>query len=249
MYKSTGTADETLFGDSPVPRYAQLAALFRRRIERGLWPPGQQVPTLDSLTAEFGVARVTVRQAINLLARDGLVSPQRGRGTFVTGRPASRAGLRLATSLASLADMYRDDEPKLTLIEEAAAMPRLLPEDGTPAPRYRFMRRVHSRAGEAYCAISIYLDERIFRRAPARFRRHTVIPVLLDLPGVKIARAWQTLSIGTADVEVARLIGMPVNAPVAEVRRVCRDPAGTVIYLGEVTYRGDYIHLEMDLKS
>ena len=40
---------------------------------------------------------------------------------------------------------------------------------------------------------------------------------------------------------------MPVNAPVAEVRRVCQDPDGTVIYLAEVTYRGDYIHLEMDL--
>jgi GntR family transcriptional regulator len=83
--------------------------------------------------------------------------------------------------------------------------------------------------------------------APQRFRRRTVIPVLLDLPGVVISRAWQTLAIGTADFEVARLIGMPVNAPVAEVRRVCRDAEGVVIYLGEVTYRGDYIHLEMDL--
>ena len=126
-------------------------------------------------------------------------------------------------------------------------MPALTPADGTAAPRYRFLRRVHSRDGEAYCAISIYLDERVFRKAPARFRRHTVIPVLLDLPGVAIAKAWQTLRIGTADVEAAQLIGMPVNAPVAEVRRVCRDAAGTVIYLGEITYRGDYIHLEMDL--
>ena len=72
--------------------------------------------------------------------------------------------------------------------------------------------------------------------------------MLLDLPGVRIAHAWQTLTIGTADVEVARLIGMPVNAPVAEVRRVCHDATGTVIYLGEVTYRGDYVHLEMDLE-
>jgi GntR family transcriptional regulator len=106
---------------------------------------------------------------------------------------------------------------------------------------------VHSRDGEAYCVISIYLDERVFRRAASRFRRHTVVPVLLSLPGVRIAEAWQTLAIGTADADVASLIGMPVNAPVAEVRRVCRDAEGTVIYLGEVTYRGDYIHLEMDL--
>jgi GntR family transcriptional regulator len=247
MYK-TGAGAEGLFGDSPVPRYAQLAALFRRRIERGIWPSGGQLPTLEALMAEFGVARVTVRQAINLLTREGLVAAHRGRGTFVTALPEQRTGLRLATTLTAIADIYRHDEPTLTLIDDAAGTPRLAPGEGTPAPRYRFLRRVHSRDGEAYCAISIYLDERVFRKAPARFRRHTVIPVLLDLPNVRIARAWQTLTIGTADVEVARLIGMPVNAPVAEVRRVCQDASGTVIYLGEVTYRGDYVRLEMDLK-
>lgn len=238
---------ERLFGDSPLPRYAQLSALFRRRIERGFWPPGSQLPTLEALTVEFGVARVTVRQAINLLAREGLLSAHRGRGTFVNRPPRRREGLRLATTLAAIADIYRGDEPTLTLIDEAAASPRLTPEDGKAAPRYRFLRRVHSRDGEAYCVISIYLDDRVFRRSPARFRRHTVVPVLLDLPGVRVARAWQTLTIGIADVDVARLIGMPVNAPVAEVRRVCQDANGTVIYLGEVTYRGDYIRLEMDL--
>lgn len=241
------TRDDTLFGDSPVPRYAQLAALFRRRIERGVWPPGSQLPTLEHLTSEFGVARVTVRQAVQRLVQEGLVSAQRGRGTFVTAHPGRGSGLKLATSLASLADMYRDDEPKLTLIEETHAMPRLDAADGTAARRYRHLKRVHTRDGVAYCVISIYLDERVFRLAPQRFRRQTVIPVLLELPGVTVARAWQTLSIGSADVEVARLIGMAVNAPVAEVRRVCRDSDGVVIYLGEVTYRGDYIHLEMDL--
>jgi GntR family transcriptional regulator len=41
---------------------------------------------------------------------------------------------------------------------------------------------------------------------------------------------------------------VPVNAPVAEVRRVFTDKKRRVIYLGEVTYRGDFIHVEMDLK-
>ena len=49
-------------------------------------------------------------------------------------------------------------------------------------------------------------------------------------------------------MEVAGHLSIPINAPVGEVRRVCTAPDGTVIYLGEVTYRGDYVHLEMDLK-
>jgi len=247
MHKSPAGGAAALFRDSPVPRYAQLADVFRQRIARNVWPPGTRLPTLEALMGEFSVARVTVRQAMELLARDGLVSAERGRGTFVIAQPVRDKRLLLQTTLQALADVYRDDTPNLTLIDEAAATPRLFPEDARPAPRYRFMRRVHSRNGEAYCVISIYLDERVFRMAPRRFRRETVIPVLLDLPKVRIVRAWQTLEIGTADVPVARHLGINVNAPVAEVRRVCRAKDETVLYLGEVTYRGDYIHLAMDL--
>jgi GntR family transcriptional regulator len=236
------------FGASPIPRYVQLADLMRQRIARGVWAGGGRLPSLEELMREFDVARVTVRQAVDLLSREGLVSAQRGRGTFVTGQPASRErAIPLETSLRSLAEVYRHDKPKLTLIEEASASPRLEAKDGAPAPRYRFMRRVHSRDGQPYCVISIYLDERVFRRAPARFRRETVIPVLLDLK-TRVARAHQTLRIGAADVETAGHLGVPVNSPVADVRRVFRAPDGTVLYLGEVTYRGDYVVLEMDLK-
>jgi GntR family transcriptional regulator len=236
------------FGDSPVPRYSQLADLFRGRISRGIWAKGQALPTIEQLTREFDVARVTVRQAINLLAREGLVSPERGRGTYVNSVPQRSPSLRLGMTLRDLADVYRHDKPQLTLIEQASAMPRLVPEDGKPAPSYHFMRRVHSRNGERYCVISIYVDQRIFKKAATRFRKETIIPVLLDIPGLKIARASQTIEIGKADMEVARHLGVAVNTPVAEVRRVCKTADGTVIYLGEVTYRGDYIHLEMDLK-
>ena len=238
-----------IFGDSPVPRYAQLADVLRGRIARGQWSTGDQLPTLDALVEEFDVARVTVRQAIELLEREGLISAQQGRGTFVTGVPRGRdRSLRLQTTLAELAEVYRHDKPRLTLIEEAAAMPALDPDDGKPARRYHFMRRVHSRDDIPYCVISIYIDNHVFRMAPSRFRRETVIPVLLDLPHVRIARASQTLGVSSADVEVAGFLGIPVNAPVAEVRRVCTNEAGTVVYLGLVTYRGDFVHLEMDLK-
>ena len=237
-----------LFRDSPVPRYAQLADILRQRIGRGVWSMRQTLPSLDALVGEFGVARVTVRQAVELLAREGLLSPQQGRGTFVTGNPAQDRWLRLETSLRDLANVYRDDKPKLTLIEETSATPPLQPRDGRPAPRYHFMRRVHSRNGQAYCVISIYLDERVFRLAPRRFRRETVIPVLLELPGVRVAKARQTLAISSADVAIAGHLDIAVNAPVAEVRRVFSAADGTVLYLGEVTYRGDYIHFEMDLK-
>jgi GntR family transcriptional regulator len=236
-----------IFSDSPVPLYSQLADLLRQRVLRGVWGPGAKVPSLEALTAEFQVARVTVRQAIDILTREGLLLPQRGRGTFVTDQVRPERSLTLETSLHGLADAYRNDKPKLTLLEESGVQPMLTAIDGLAAPAYHFMRRVHSRDEQAYCTASIFIDQRAFRLAPKRFRQETVVPVLMDLPEVEIASARQTLRISTADVEIARLLNVPVSSPVAEVRRICLSPVGTVLYLGQITYRGDFIQFEMQL--
>jgi len=237
-----------IFGSTPIPRYVQLADLFRQRVDKGEWQPGRKLPSIDELMSQFDVARVTVRQAIALLADEGLLSPERGRGTFVTEKAGARRRLRVETTLGDLVDMYRGDRPEHSTLEESEAAPAFRPTDGIPAPKYFHMRRVHSRDGERYCVIAIYIDHRVFRRAPGRFRRELVLPVLTSLPGLKIASGRQTLTISKADVETSRLLGIPLNAPMAEVRRVLCDDSGTIIYLADVSYRGDYIHLEMDLR-
>ena len=232
-----------------LPLYAQLAELFRQRIAKGVWKQGDRLPSLEQLAAEFQVACVTVRQAIERLARDGLLSPQRGRGTFVTGAPQDDRWLRVETTLHSLAEVYRDTRPKILNIDEATRAPQLNAADGVAAKQYVYMRRIHSRQGRPYCVISIYLDAAIFALAPKRFRAETVIPLLMNLPTVRIVSARLVLTIATADLEVARHLGIAANAPVAEVRRVFTGPKRRVIYLGEVTYRGDFVHMEIDLKS
>jgi GntR family transcriptional regulator len=236
------------FLESPVPRYAQLADLMRQRIARGTWPRGHRLPSLEVLMAEFGVARVTVRQAVEVLAREGLVSPQQGRGTFVTGAPPRERIINVVTTLDALARVFEDTQPKIVNIDESVGSPPQAEGEGRPAASYAFMRRVHARDGKPYCVINIWLDETIFRQSPAAFRSQTVIPLLKAMPGVHIAAAHQVLTIASADMEVARLLELPMNAPVAEVRRVFKDAAGTVIYLADVTYRGDAIRLEMDLQ-
>ena len=236
------------FQDSPIPRYAQLAHLMRQRIARGTWPREHRLPSLEELMEEFGVARVTVRQAVDVLAREGLLSAQQGRGTFVTGTPPRERIINVFTTLEELARVYEDTQPKIVNIDESVSSAPIDMAEGAPAPSYAFMRRVHSRDGRPYCVIDIYLDERIFRLAPQAFRAKTVIPLLTAMKEVRISTAHQVMTLSTADMDVAQLLDVPVNSPVAEVRRIFKDAGGTVIYLADVTYRGDAIRLEMDLK-
>jgi GntR family transcriptional regulator len=240
------------FSESAIPRYLQIADLLRRRIARGVWKNGEKVPSLEALMAEFGVARVTVRQAVDVIAREGLVSPQRGKGTFVTGTPPRRQWQRewqtVHASVDALAQAFQDTQPRIVTIDESISDAPLRPDDGVSAGRYVYMRRVHSEKDEPYCVIEIYIDEAIFRRAPERYRSEAVIPLLADLSDHGISQARQVLTIGNADMDVARLLNMHAGDSVVEVRRVFTDRDGRVIYLGEVTYRGDSFRLEMDLE-
>ena len=234
--------------ESHVPKYAQIADAIRQRISRGVWSIGSRLPANEELAREFGVSRITIRQAVDLLQREHVLDARQGSGTYVIGGPVDDRWLRVETSLASLSSVYSDTSPQIINIEEGMALPTLREEDGTPAESYVFMRRLHSREGRAYCVIAIYLDEKIFRTDPERFRNEVVIPILASMRKPAVASARQVLTIGRADLEVAKLLDVPLNAPVAEVRRVFNDANGRVLYLGEVVYRGDFVRIEMDLK-
>lgn len=232
-------------GSSPL--YRQVADVVRQRIVKGIWDIGTQIPSLTELAAEFDVALITVRQAVALLAQEGLVRAQRGRGTHVVGRPPVHPRIRIETSLASLAEVYRANPPGLRLLEEGESMPVLHPDEGRPAARYHYIRRVHVSQRLANSVISLWLDDGIFRLSPRRFRKELIIPALLDLAGDRIAQATQTLTVSTAGPEVAQALAISENAPVAEVRRVVCDHAGTVLYVCDIVYRSDYVKLEVNL--
>lgn len=80
---------------NPLPAYAQLAQLLRGRISSGEYPPGSRLPAESSLAQSFGVSAMTARQAVGVLAEEGLVKRVQGSGTFVrkVGVVASNFGL------------------------------------------------------------------------------------------------------------------------------------------------------------
>jgi len=69
----------------PVPRYRQIAAIIRERIERGELEPSRPIPSEVQIEQEFGVARATARKAVALLRDWGLVVTVPGMGTYVAG--------------------------------------------------------------------------------------------------------------------------------------------------------------------
>jgi GntR family transcriptional regulator len=76
----------TVDHDGKVPLYLQIAAILREAIGRGDYPPGRPIPSETRLMQEHGVARLTARKAVRVLADEGLVEVVRGRGAYVAER-------------------------------------------------------------------------------------------------------------------------------------------------------------------
>lgn len=228
--------------------YSQVASVIRQRIRSGLWAAGDQLPTLGDLEREFRVARVTLRQALSLLESEGLIWRRRGRGTFVCDA-AAPDWFKLATSRDELIHSLEGAWSELIEVDPAEVVPHLEAGDGEAAPGYRHMRRLHGRGERAYAVVDMYLDRRLYARAPKRFDSEMIIPVLERMAGVEIADIRQTLTIGTADRDVARHLGVPIGSPTGILRRVVRDAGGQVIYIGVVNYRGDAVKLDMTLSG
>ena len=80
--------------DDPRPPYVQVAGALRAAILTKTVQPGEQLPSGSQLAKRYGVARMTVQQAIRLLRDEGLVVSRQGSGVFVRERTARPVGLR-----------------------------------------------------------------------------------------------------------------------------------------------------------
>jgi DNA-binding GntR family transcriptional regulator len=72
---------------SPIPVYHQLTLILRKKILKGEWTEGNKIPKEEALAVEYGVSRVTMRQAMYALEKEGLISRKKRIGTFVQKVP------------------------------------------------------------------------------------------------------------------------------------------------------------------
>jgi GntR family transcriptional regulator len=119
----------------PEPASRRLASVLRDEISEGVWPPGGRLPSERALASEYGIARNTARESARLLAQEGLVTAEHGRGVFVRVHPRlMRFGahrysksLRLRTGLspyhAEVSEQGRTPSAECTSITEVEAPP------------------------------------------------------------------------------------------------------------------------------
>mgnify|MGYP000597748284 CR=1 FL=1 len=223
-----------------VPLHAEVAELLRRQILSGKIQAGDKLPALNELSTRFGVARMTIRQAMDALEDEGLIERYAGRGTFAKQiELPTRQKLNMKAELSQLQAMVAQLEVMVMGNDDNAQIVDI----GGRA--FRHMRRIHSQSGEPFCHVDINLENQLYKMAPERFEKEIVVTVLKDL-GISVETARQNVTIAYADVELAETLNMPVNAPVFRVLREFFSDNGRLIYSAILIYPGDKLELEVE---
>ena len=207
--------------EAPVPLYHQLELQLRDAIEAGRYRPGERLPTEGELQRAYNVSRVTVRTALRRLEEDGLISTQRGRGTFVTSQADERHKIERnpARLLAFEEDVLRQAGPlrvEVLAIEQYPAPQRvaalLAVAEGTEITRVRRLGSV----GE----MPLWVESRYFQPAIATMLTEadltsaSVTALLETMTGRHVASSRLRITAGAATGEQARHLDVQPGAPV-----------------------------------
>lgn len=239
----------------PLPKYHQIYLVLREQLDEGRFADG--VPGELALMAQFGVARVTVRRALERLSTEGLISRTPGRRTrpVVPAAAANdargtegmaRANLR--GLLENLVTMGLHTSVKVidvsTITASAQVAEALQLKSGDPVQK---AVRVRSTREGPLSHITTYVPGDIARQFGRRELAKKPILVLLEESGVKVGRAHQTISARLADNVLAEHLEVSVGSALLAVRRLIYDDAERPVQWLHGFYRPDRYTYEMQL--
>jgi GntR family transcriptional regulator len=235
-----------------IPLYARIAGVVRQRIETGELAIGAMLPTLEAFMAEFGASRVTVRLAMDMLGEEQLIARRRGFGTVVTARPKNHRSIVLPDSWDKLMTRLTDVKRRVLATEEDVTpnADELNLNEGEKLPaRTRFVRMLalHTHAGEAYCHVDAWIDAAIYSASSRALKSKPALIVLTEKHNDRVANVTQTMTLGLAEIDVAKALDIGMGSPIALVRRTVFDNNGERIYASRVHFPASVVRLESTL--
>jgi GntR family transcriptional regulator len=232
----------------PLPKYHQVYLVLREQLAEGRHDAG--LPGELALAGQFGVARVTVRKALQRLADEGLISRAPGRGTAPVKRAAAPATTRRAPMdglLQNLIGMAEATTVEVLCCDELPAPEPVAAALGLEAgaPVQKAVRVRSTREGPL-SHITTWVPAALARFGRRELARQPIL-LLLEAQGLRIGRAEQRITAKLADAEVARHLKVEVGSPLLAVQRLVFDADDRPVQWLQGLYRPDRYEYRMQL--
>ncbi|MDR7330121.1 GntR family transcriptional regulator [Corynebacterium guangdongense] len=227
-----------------TPAYLSIAASLRERIDSQELLPGDRLPTERDLVDEFGVARMTVRHALDILQLEGLIDRRRGRtgGTFVRVEPP-------LIELTDMHGLFRQLQESGTTVDSEI----LLVATESPDPvvagvlgdglvhRVLRLRRIDD---VPFAIEDSYFPADLFPDFTVRDLTHGLYDLLAELDHRPVTKR-ETLQPAIADAEEQRRLGVSRTTPLLRLERRASDASGRVVEYSRDILRTDVVKVEI----
>jgi DNA-binding GntR family transcriptional regulator len=223
----------------PTPVYYRIATVLRTAIGT-TWKSGDLLPAEQHLARKFRVSVGTMRHAIQLLVREGLLLRQQGRGTQVR-RSIPMDQQHLTGSLKEL--MQFEPEVRVRVLSRRRVVPTLevrlalQVKDDEPVVQ---VRRLFSFKRSPFAHVVSYVPSAYeAATAAVELRRLPIVSLLEQECGRTTSHADQAIAAGVADAESARLLQVPLGFPLLAIARTFYERTGQSLFYSKGEYRAD----------
>lgn len=234
-------ANTNLVELAPQPLYAQIKETLRARILDGAYPPHSRMPSEHELCAMFGVSRITVRQALGDLQKEGLVFKLHGKGTFVSKPRAFQNVTSLQGFAEAMSSMGYEIVNQLRRFRVTKADRHIAAKLGLlEGANVTEIRRVRLLNREPVSLELTWLPESLGKRlANADLATRDIFLILENDCGVALGHADVSIDAMLADDEIVNALRVEEGSPVLRIERTTHDAQGTPIDFEYLYFRGD----------
>ena len=225
-----------------IPKYYQLVGILRQKIEDGAWGQHEPIPSERQLEEQYNLSRPTIRQAIDLLERQGYLYRVHGKGTFVSP-PKLQKGILELTSFSE--DMRkRGLKPGQIFLEfgQVSAPDKVCKHLELPrGSKVLRIKRIRTGNGEPIGIQDSYLALDSGQELMREEVEHggSIYALLQDKFGIFPSEADETLEVTLATAGEAKLLEIPEGSPLLLNERTLWSQNRKAVEFVSILYRGD----------
>lgn len=236
---------------SKLPLYHQLYQILRSNITGREWQPGDMIPPESELIERYQVSRTTVRQVLDILANEGLIYRQQGRGTFVA-HPTVEHGLVRIVSFTEDMRMRGCEPSSKVLFSGLVPAPQDIAEKLgiEPGEELARLERLRLADGEPMGVEESYL---VHRYCPGVLRNdyvsNSLRETLVQDYDIRWTHARQTIRAILAPRDLAELLAIRPKSALLFIERVSYSQEDVPVEFLRIHYRADRYVLYNELQG
>jgi GntR family transcriptional regulator len=224
-YNTTMTATSVTFSrEQGSPLHHQVYLTLRDSLGSGRYRPGDPLSTEETMAAEFGVSRITLRRALDTLAREGLVERRQGIGTFVGKGTTELMGLPFI-GIKKQTERLGQTTSAQVVEFGSVVPPRAIGEMFKLSPGEKLQRavRIRLRDGVPIFHLTTYVANHVSHTYSRKDLERRPLFELIKRAGVTIASGHQIVTATLAGPPIAQRLDLKIGEPLLRIIRVLND--------------------------